>query len=110
VTHNPSNDQVSETTPSSKASIRTRHPLHPIKSMVPETKYDLTQQTAGHIYDVLPISPQDLCTLLSPMASPGVLPDWAAARFQVLCTKWKNLTVSLFLWNKTWNQNWPWRE
>ncbi|XP_047229927.1 bromodomain testis-specific protein isoform X3 [Girardinichthys multiradiatus] len=82
VTHNPSNNQVSETRPSSKASIRTRHPLHPIKSMVPETKYDLTQQTAGHIYDVLPISPQDMCTLLSPMASPGVLPDWAAARFQ----------------------------
>uniref|UniRef100_M4AAR7 Bromodomain-containing protein 2 n=1 Tax=Xiphophorus maculatus TaxID=8083 RepID=M4AAR7_XIPMA len=67
---------------STKASIRTRHPLYPIKPTLPETKNDPTPQIPGHFYDELPLSPQDLSALLSPMASPGALPDWAAARFE----------------------------
>ncbi|KAM4740001.1 bromodomain testis-specific protein [Anableps anableps] len=82
VTHNLSNKRVSEIRHATKASMRTRHPSQPLKSTLPETKTDPTQQIPGHFYDELPISPQDLSALLSPMASPGVLPDWAAARFE----------------------------
>ncbi|XP_014330109.1 bromodomain-containing protein 3-like [Xiphophorus maculatus] len=82
VTHNLSNKRVSEIRQSTKASIRTRHPLYPIKPTLPETKNDPTPQIPGHFYDELPLSPQDLSALLSPMASPGALPDWAAARFE----------------------------
>ncbi|XP_035997479.1 bromodomain-containing protein 3 isoform X2 [Fundulus heteroclitus] len=82
VLQNPNNKCVPESRPSTKASIRTCRPLHTTKSVVPEAKNDPSEPLAEHIYDELPISPQDLSTLLSPMASPGLLPDWPAARFQ----------------------------
>ncbi|XP_031174332.1 bromodomain testis-specific protein isoform X4 [Sander lucioperca] len=52
------------------------------KSSVAETKGYPTHRNADQTCDELTLSPPDLSALLSPMASPGVLLDWAATRFE----------------------------
>ncbi|XP_039668277.1 bromodomain testis-specific protein isoform X3 [Perca fluviatilis] len=52
------------------------------KSSVAETKGYPTHRNADKTCDELTLSPPDLSALLSPMASPGVLLDWAATRFE----------------------------
>ncbi|XP_032382447.1 bromodomain testis-specific protein isoform X3 [Etheostoma spectabile] len=53
-----------------------------MKSLVAETKGYPIHQNADQTCDELTLSPPDLSALLSPMASPGVLLDWAATRFE----------------------------
>ncbi|XP_072244856.1 bromodomain testis-specific protein [Leuresthes tenuis] len=79
VAHNASSKQKSETKDLTKASDPTCQSLPPGKSIVTESEY---QHNADQNSDELILSPPDLSALLSPMASPGVLPDWATARFE----------------------------
>ncbi|KAM4549143.1 bromodomain testis-specific protein [Odontesthes bonariensis] len=79
VAHNASSKQKSETKDLTKASDSTCQSLPPGQSMAAESE---CQHYADQTSDELILSPPDLSALLSPMASPGVLPDWATARFE----------------------------
>ncbi|XP_074492574.1 bromodomain testis-specific protein isoform X2 [Sebastes fasciatus] len=74
--------QISETKDSTKAAVKTRQPPPTVQPSVEETKGHPTHRNADETCDELPLSPPDLSALLSPMASPGVLLDWAATRFE----------------------------
>ncbi|XP_029285772.1 bromodomain testis-specific protein isoform X2 [Cottoperca gobio] len=73
--------QMSETKKLTKASVKPCPPL-PVQSPVAEFKGHSTHLNADQICDELMLSPPDLSALLSPMASPGVLLDWATTRFE----------------------------
>uniref|UniRef100_A0A3B4ZTQ4 Bromodomain-containing protein 2 n=1 Tax=Stegastes partitus TaxID=144197 RepID=A0A3B4ZTQ4_9TELE len=62
----------------------------PVQPSLAESKGQATQQNADQTCDEPTLSPPDLSALLSPMASPGVSLDWAAARFEVLSMKRQN--------------------
>ncbi|XP_010732649.1 bromodomain testis-specific protein isoform X1 [Larimichthys crocea] len=72
--------QISETKDLTK--VKTCQPPPAAQSSVAETKGQPTHHNADQTCDQLSISPPDLSALLSPMASPGVLLDWAATRFE----------------------------
>ncbi|XP_070764468.1 bromodomain testis-specific protein [Enoplosus armatus] len=74
--------QISETKDLTKASVQTCQPPLAVQSSVEETKGHPTHHSADQTCDELTLSPPDLSALLSPMASPGVLLDWAATRFE----------------------------
>uniref|UniRef100_A0A4W6D0A2 Bromodomain-containing protein 2 n=1 Tax=Lates calcarifer TaxID=8187 RepID=A0A4W6D0A2_LATCA len=74
--------QISETKDLTKAMVKTCQPPPAPQSSVAETNGHPTHRTTDQTCDELTISPPDLSALLSPMASPGVLLDWAAARFE----------------------------
>uniref|UniRef100_A0A8C9ZS05 Bromodomain, testis-specific n=1 Tax=Sander lucioperca TaxID=283035 RepID=A0A8C9ZS05_SANLU len=74
--------QISETKDLTKPSVKTCPPPLAVQSSVAETKGYPTHRNADQTCDELTLSPPDLSALLSPMASPGVLLDWAATRFE----------------------------
>ncbi|XP_039668278.1 bromodomain testis-specific protein isoform X4 [Perca fluviatilis] len=74
--------QIFETKDLTKPSVKTRQPPLAVQSSVAETKGYPTHRNADKTCDELTLSPPDLSALLSPMASPGVLLDWAATRFE----------------------------
>ncbi|XP_041861530.1 bromodomain testis-specific protein [Melanotaenia boesemani] len=49
-----------------------------VHQLLPKTHLDAEQSSDEQVF-----SPPDFSALISPMASPGFLPDWAAARFEV---------------------------
>ncbi|KAK1896788.1 Bromodomain testis-specific protein [Dissostichus eleginoides] len=65
-----------------KASLKTCQPPRAGQSAKAETKGHPTYNNKEWTFDKMTISPPDLSALLSPMASPGVLLDWTAARFE----------------------------
>uniref|UniRef100_A0A3Q3LQI0 Bromodomain-containing protein 2 n=1 Tax=Mastacembelus armatus TaxID=205130 RepID=A0A3Q3LQI0_9TELE len=65
-----------------KATIKTCQPSLPVQSPAVDINGYPLCHNADHISDEPSLSPPDLSALLSPMASPGVLLDWAAARFE----------------------------
>ncbi|KAA8589247.1 hypothetical protein FQN60_012612, partial [Etheostoma spectabile] len=82
VTCAPHGKQILETKDLTKSSVKTCQPPLPVQSLVAETKGYPIHQNADQTCDELTLSPPDLSALLSPMASPGVLLDWAATRFE----------------------------
>ncbi|XP_028443739.1 bromodomain testis-specific protein isoform X2 [Perca flavescens] len=82
VTHAARGKQISETKDLTKPSVKTCQPPLAVQSSVAETKGYPTHRNADKMCDELTLSPPDLSALLSPMASPGVLLDWAATRFE----------------------------
>ncbi|XP_045904849.1 bromodomain testis-specific protein isoform X1 [Micropterus dolomieu] len=82
VTRAACSEQISETKDLTKASVKTCLPPLAVQSLVAETNGYPTHRNADQTCDKLTLSPPDLSALLSPMASPGVLLDWAAARFE----------------------------
>ncbi|KAF3835704.1 hypothetical protein F7725_028262 [Dissostichus mawsoni] len=65
-----------------KASLKTCQPPRAGQSAKAETKGHPTYNNKDWTFDKMTLSPPDLSALLSPMASPGVLLDWTAARFE----------------------------
>ncbi|XP_054458737.1 bromodomain testis-specific protein isoform X2 [Anoplopoma fimbria] len=65
-----------------KALVKTCQPSLAVQSSVTETKGHPTHRNVDLTYDGLTLSPPDLSALLSPMASPGVMLDWTATRFE----------------------------
>nr|XP_046248326.1 bromodomain testis-specific protein isoform X2 [Scatophagus argus] len=82
VTHAACSKQISETKDLTKSSVKDCQPLLAVQSSVAETKAQPTHNNADQTCDNLTLSPPDLSALLSPMASPAVLLDWTAARFE----------------------------
>ncbi|XP_019937035.2 bromodomain testis-specific protein isoform X2 [Paralichthys olivaceus] len=74
--------QITETKDLTEASVKTCKPPPAVQSSVAETNSHPTHHNAEQTCDKLTLSPPDLSALLSPMASPVVLLDWAAARFE----------------------------
>ncbi|KAI3369086.1 hypothetical protein L3Q82_026053 [Scortum barcoo] len=71
--------QITETKDLTNASVETCELPLVVEPVVAETP---THHEADQTCDELTLPPPDLSALLSPMASPGVLLDWAAARFE----------------------------
>uniref|UniRef100_A0A8P4G162 Bromodomain-containing protein 2 n=1 Tax=Dicentrarchus labrax TaxID=13489 RepID=A0A8P4G162_DICLA len=82
VTRTACSKQISGTKDLTKASVKACHPPLAVPSSVAETKGLPTHPNTDQTCDELTLSPPDLSALLSPMASPGVSLDWAAARFE----------------------------
>ncbi|XP_049911904.1 bromodomain testis-specific protein isoform X2 [Epinephelus moara] len=82
VTHAACGKQKTETKDLTKASVNTCQPLLAAQSSAAETKGPPAHHSEDQTCDGLTLSPPDLSALLSPMASPGVLLDWAATRFE----------------------------
>ncbi|CAB1438369.1 unnamed protein product [Pleuronectes platessa] len=74
--------QITETKEVTEASVKPCQPPPAVQSSVAETKGHPTHHDAQQTCDMLTLSPPDLSALLSPMASPVLLLDWAAARFE----------------------------
>ncbi|XP_059197130.1 bromodomain testis-specific protein isoform X2 [Centropristis striata] len=74
--------RISETKDLTKASVKTCQPPPAVQSAVAETKGQPAPCNTDQTCDELTLSPPDLSALLSPMASPGELMDWAAPRFE----------------------------
>uniref|UniRef100_A0A3P8UA60 Bromodomain-containing protein 2 n=1 Tax=Amphiprion percula TaxID=161767 RepID=A0A3P8UA60_AMPPE len=74
--------QVSATKDLTNRSVKICRPPPPIQSLVAESNGQPTHCNANQTCDEPTLSPPDLSALLSPMASPGISPDWAAARFE----------------------------
>ncbi|XP_060934330.1 bromodomain testis-specific protein [Limanda limanda] len=65
-----------------KVTVKPCQPPPAVQSSVAETEVHPTHHDAQQTCDMLTLSPPDLSALLSPMASPVLLLDWAAARFE----------------------------
>ncbi|XP_062251433.1 bromodomain testis-specific protein isoform X2 [Platichthys flesus] len=74
--------QITETKEVTEASVKPCPPPPAVQSSVAETQGYPTHHGAQQTCDMLTLSPPDLSALLSPMASPVLLLDWAAARFE----------------------------
>ncbi|XP_034439128.1 bromodomain testis-specific protein isoform X2 [Hippoglossus hippoglossus] len=74
--------QITETKDVTEASVKPCQPPPAVQSSVAETTGHPTYHDAELTCDKLTLSPPDLSALLSPMASPVLLLDWAAARFE----------------------------
>ncbi|XP_022076481.2 bromodomain testis-specific protein isoform X1 [Acanthochromis polyacanthus] len=74
--------QMSVTKDLTHHSVKTCQLPPPVQSLVSESNGQPTHCNADQSCDGLTLSPPDLSALLSPMTSPGVSPDWAAARFE----------------------------
>ncbi|XP_070817506.1 bromodomain testis-specific protein isoform X1 [Chaetodon trifascialis] len=74
--------QISETKDLTKASVKPCQPPPAVQPSAAETKGHPTAHNTDQACEEPALSPPDLSALLSPMASPGVLLDWAAARFE----------------------------
>ncbi|KAM7012585.1 bromodomain testis-specific protein isoform 2-T2 [Tautogolabrus adspersus] len=82
-THPDCSTQISETKDMTNTAVETCQPPPAVQSSVAETtEGHQTLLNAEQTCDKLALSPPDLSALLSPMASPGVVLDWAAARFE----------------------------
>lgn len=53
-----------------------------VQSTVTKSETQSKQPLTDCNFNELPVPPPDLSTLLSPMASPGIILDWAASRFE----------------------------
>ncbi|XP_047442154.1 bromodomain testis-specific protein isoform X2 [Mugil cephalus] len=82
VTCTASSKQTSVGKDVTKASVKNCQPVPPGHSLVAESKGYPTHRNGGRVCDELTLSPPDLSALLSPMASPGGVLDWAVARFE----------------------------
>ncbi|XP_070688157.1 bromodomain testis-specific protein [Pempheris klunzingeri] len=82
VTHAACSKQILEAKDLTKASVKTCEAPLPVQPSAAESKGHPTLRNADQTCDELTLSPPDLSALLSPMASPGVLLDWAASRFE----------------------------
>ncbi|XP_034387194.1 bromodomain testis-specific protein isoform X3 [Cyclopterus lumpus] len=82
VTLSPSGKRILEAKDLTRASVKAFQPSPAAQSPVTETKCHPTHRNVELTCDELTISPPDLSALLSPMASPGVLLDWNATRFE----------------------------
>ncbi|KAI4828391.1 hypothetical protein KUCAC02_022487 [Chaenocephalus aceratus] len=82
VTRTASGKQLSLIKDLTKASLKTCQPPRAGQSAKAETKGHPTYNNKDWTFDKMTLSPPDLSALLSPMASPGVLLDWTAARFE----------------------------
>lgn len=76
------NKHILEMKDLSKAPVKTCQPPPALQSLLAQSKGHLTQAHADQTCDEMTLSPPDLSALLSPMASPGILLDWAATRFE----------------------------
>ncbi|XP_035806638.2 bromodomain testis-specific protein isoform X2 [Amphiprion ocellaris] len=74
--------QMSANKDLTNCSVKICRPPPPIQSLVAENNDQPTHCNADQTCDEPTLSPPDLSALLSPMASPGISPDWAAARFE----------------------------
>ncbi|XP_044217523.1 bromodomain testis-specific protein isoform X3 [Thunnus albacares] len=82
VTRTACNKHILEMKDLSKAPVKTCQPPPALQSLLAQSKGHSTQPHADQTYDEMTLSPPDLSALLSPMASPGILLDWAATRFE----------------------------
>ncbi|KAL3046850.1 hypothetical protein OYC64_021134 [Pagothenia borchgrevinki] len=82
VTRTACGKQISLIKDLTKASLKTCQPPRAGQSAKAETKGLPTYNNKDWTFDKMTLSPPDLSALLSPMASPGVLLDWTAARFE----------------------------
>ncbi|KAM9761402.1 bromodomain testis-specific protein isoform 3-T4 [Menidia menidia] len=79
-THNACSEEKPECKDVMKASVWIGQP--PGQSKVAQSEYQQTHCDADDTTDEEIIFPPDLSALLSPMVSPGLLSDWATARFE----------------------------
>ncbi|XP_067453980.1 bromodomain testis-specific protein isoform X3 [Thunnus thynnus] len=82
VTRTACNKHILEMKDLSKAPVKTCQPPPALQSLLAQSKGHSTQPHADQTCDEMTLSPPDLSALLSPMASPGILLDWAATRFE----------------------------
>ncbi|XP_042272544.1 bromodomain testis-specific protein isoform X1 [Thunnus maccoyii] len=82
VTRTACNKHILEMKDLSKAPVKTCQPPPALQSLLAQSKGHSTQAHADQTCDEMTLSPPDLSALLSPMASPGILLDWAATRFE----------------------------
>ncbi|XP_026200718.1 bromodomain testis-specific protein isoform X1 [Anabas testudineus] len=94
VIHAASGKQLSETKDLMKTLVKTCGPAPAAQSSAAESKDHSSHRSPDHTCDEPTLSPPDLSALLSPMTSPGVLLDWAAARFEVVLMKKQHFTSS----------------
>ncbi|KAM7388725.1 hypothetical protein PAMP_024882 [Pampus punctatissimus] len=82
VTRAAGNKQILETKDLSKVPVKTCQPPPAVQPSPAQIENLSTQRYGDQTCDEITLSPPDLSALLSPMASPGILLDWAATRFE----------------------------